>query len=421
MLLTDDVGPAIIGAVHYEILLPRWVVPLSARQKELIVAHESEHAKAFDPLLLWLAAVMIVAFPWNIGLWYIMRRLRTSIEFDCDRRVLQAEVDPHTYMTLLVDVVERVTLPRAFSTALTESPSQLQRRILAMTTLSRGLSRTRTLSLTFGACIVLTAAAKIPRPSSPIHDRAIFGQTNTGNSAGTVAISSNSLSNPHDTVPRVYVEYEVTQPVSQFPETGNPVYPASLRAAKVEGEVLAAFVVSAAGKVEMNTVKIGKSSNDLFAAAVRSALSDVRFEPARLGKTKVRQLVEQAFLFRLDDPKPVVQHSVIEQDFQQSTRSIRDSAAILARKLEPLAFDRSANPGSLIVGLLFDASGRVVSHSSVRVPDELDDWRAYYPRLFPDAEQARNAPYRMMTELEKGPGTRSVGLIAAYLADPRKK
>jgi beta-lactamase regulating signal transducer with metallopeptidase domain len=407
VLLTDDVGPALVGAFRYAILLPRWVTALPAKQKELIVTHESEHAKTLDPLLLWLAGITIVVFPWNCALWYVVRRLRTSIELDCDRRVLKSDVDAHAYMTLLVDVVERVSMFPSLATALTESRSQLQRRIFAMTTLPRGLSRTRSVTLILSAAILLGAAVRVPLPLSPLPTR--------------IRVAAGDSRNKQDSVTRVYFEYEVTQPATPIAGTGKPVYPASLRAANVKGVVVSKFVVDVTGKVEMNTVQMEQSSNDLFASAVKTALSNVRFEPARLRGMKVRQLVEQAFMFQLDAGTPTVHQSVIDQEFRRSDSSIRDSAAVLARRLEPAAFDRRANPHSSLIGLLFDKEGRVSHHAIAAVPDSIENWHTYYTVLFPDSAQAEAVPYGMMTDVEKGPGSRMVGVVALYLADPRKR
>jgi protein TonB len=72
-----------------------------------------------------------------------------------------------------------------------------------------------------------------------------------------------------------------------------------LRSANVEGEVLAQFVVDTTGRVDMGTFKVLKSSHDLFAAAVKSALASARYYPAEIGGRKVKQLVQQPFTFSL--------------------------------------------------------------------------------------------------------------------------
>lgn len=58
-------------------------------------------------------------------------------------------------------------------------------------------------------------------------------------------------------------------------------YPDMLRSANVEGSVVARFVVDAHGKVEMAGFRAETSSHDLFTLAVKNAVSQWRFVPAR--------------------------------------------------------------------------------------------------------------------------------------------
>lgn len=79
----------------------------------------------------------------------------------------------------------------------------------------------------------------------------------------------------------------------------RPRYPEVLRAAALEGTVLAEFVVDRSGAIEMATVQIIASDHPLFERAVRDILPHLRFLPAEAGGRKVRQLVRQPFEFRL--------------------------------------------------------------------------------------------------------------------------
>ena len=82
---------------------------------------------------------------------------------------------------------------------------------------------------------------------------------------------------------------------------GNPAprYPDVLRSAKVEGEVVAQFVVDTTGRADMRTFKVLKSSNDLFTKSVKSALANMKFYPAEVGGRKVKQLLQTPFVFGL--------------------------------------------------------------------------------------------------------------------------
>ena len=96
-----------------------------------------------------------------------------------------------------------------------------------------------------------------------------------------------------------YFEFMVEKPVTEASNTQRPRYPDILKSAGVEGDVLAQFVVDTTGRVELNTFKVLKTSHQLFEAAVRSALPNMRFIPAEVGQKRVRQLVQQPFVFAI--------------------------------------------------------------------------------------------------------------------------
>ncbi|MBA3405804.1 MAG: TonB family protein [Gemmatimonadaceae bacterium] len=96
-----------------------------------------------------------------------------------------------------------------------------------------------------------------------------------------------------------YAEFEVERQVSAISGT-SVAYPEGARSSGVEGEVQAQFVVNENGRVETNTFKVLSSSSPQFTDAVRNALGRMRFRPAQIGKTNVSQVVQQAFVFKLD-------------------------------------------------------------------------------------------------------------------------
>ena len=96
-----------------------------------------------------------------------------------------------------------------------------------------------------------------------------------------------------------YFEFQVEKPVVPAPGSTSPRYPDMLRQAGVEGEVLAQFVVDTTGRAEPNTLKILKSSHDLFIQSVKNALPQMKFIPAEVGGRKVKQLVQQPFTFSI--------------------------------------------------------------------------------------------------------------------------
>jgi len=96
----------------------------------------------------------------------------------------------------------------------------------------------------------------------------------------------------------VYTAPQVEQPAIVV-SSATPGYPDALRRAGVEGEVVVSFVVDTLGRADMTTYTVIRATHDLFARAVRDAVSRERFRPAEVGAMKVRQLVQQPFAFSI--------------------------------------------------------------------------------------------------------------------------
>lgn len=150
-------------------------------------------------------------------------------------------------------------------------------------------ARSRFAPLRFAGGVALTlgllaAAGAAPRPvraPTPV-TRSMAGPRSTAAS---------------DTEP-LYQEFRVdtaVKPISMTP----PHYPDSLRAAKIEGQVLLQFVVDTSGRPEMSTVRVRQSTNIAFTRAAIASLGGARFSPARVKGRAVRQVVQLPFQFAL--------------------------------------------------------------------------------------------------------------------------
>ena len=147
---------------------------------------------------------------------------------------------------------------------------------------------------------VLTAPVKIPDVipdidlSKKVTDendftgKGVAGGTSKGVVGGTAPVTD-----------QPYFEFQVEKPVVPAGAQPQPNYPDMLRSGNVEGEVLAQFVVDTTGRAEAGSLKILKSSHDLFIQSVRNALPQMRFIPAEVGGRKVKQLVQQPFTFSI--------------------------------------------------------------------------------------------------------------------------
>ena len=157
-------GPAVLGLARPEIVVPRSLLERSDDEQRLILAHEREHVRARDHLLLAAGWLVVIVLPWHPAVWYILGRLRLAIELDCDARVLRAGASPRKYGTLLIEVATRGGGSRIGALALADGPSQLERRIRAMNgSKKRHRAVSATVACAVGAALVLVACeAKIP-------------------------------------------------------------------------------------------------------------------------------------------------------------------------------------------------------------------------------------------------------------------
>jgi TonB family protein len=184
---------------------------------------------------------------------------------------------------------------------LTEPTTQLERRIIAMRTTKGRLARVTVYGGTLIAVGVLAFACSL-QSDTPLSPKPASPQRVTNN--------------------QTFFEFQVEQAVTPRPGNAAPRYPDLLRSANVEGEVLAQFVVDTAGRVDMNTFKILKSSHDLFTAAVRGALPSMQFFAAQVGGRKVKQLVQMPFQFSLshDDATPSMSPAQARPGFDSAGR-----------------------------------------------------------------------------------------------------
>ena len=134
VLVSQDAGPATVGLLHPQIVLPEWLLGAAPESLQLVIAHERSHVEARDPALLGFGLSVAVLMPWNVLAWWQVNRLRLAIEVDCDRRVLSIGHDARRYARTLVDVsTRRPTYPVSLA-ASPGSLSSVERRIILMNT-----------------------------------------------------------------------------------------------------------------------------------------------------------------------------------------------------------------------------------------------------------------------------------------------
>lgn len=149
---------------------------------------------------------------------------------------------------------------------------------------------------------ILSAPIKIPDviPDIDLSKSATREEDFTGKGAvgGTARGVTGGVAAPLNSDQPLF-DFQVEKPAQANPSNQPPVYPNQLRAANIEGQVVAKFVVDTSGRADMRTFEILKSDHDLFTSAVKSSLPNMRFFPAEVGGRKVKQLVQMPFVFSL--------------------------------------------------------------------------------------------------------------------------
>jgi bla regulator protein blaR1 len=164
--ISQDAGPAIVGLLHPEVVVPRWLMQCSPHVQELVIAHEQSHLEAHDTRLLTIALGLLVCMPWNLSLWWQLRQLRFAIEVDCDARVLQRGYDVSHYGETLIAVAERQSAAMALAVAMTEPRSLLERRIRNMLQKKARYARATAVAFACLGTAFAVGAAGISPPNS---------------------------------------------------------------------------------------------------------------------------------------------------------------------------------------------------------------------------------------------------------------
>jgi len=290
VLLTESVGPAVVGIATPRVAVPSWLTELDEPLRALVLRHEREHCTARDTVLLWLGEAAVALMPWNPAIWWQARRLRLALELDCDARTLRNTEAAPTYGKLLLLIAQRQRMTR-LAPMLAESNSHLSRRITAMTRTSVSHQPLRMAALGAIAVVAIIAACSSRIGSDLTGPQPMGGKRLSAQVSKSMQPGSDA----------VYFEYQVENPVMSAPGSPAPRYPDILKTAGVSGEVIASFVVDTTGLADVGSLKVIRSSHQLFVNSIVAAMPDMRFTPAMVGGRKVKQLVMQPFVFQIAD------------------------------------------------------------------------------------------------------------------------
>lgn len=163
VVVTDSIGPATVGFWRSRVLVPRWVLALPSAQRQYVLRHEEEHRRAHDARLLLVASLPLLLMPWNLALWWQLRRLRLAVEIDCDNRVVAALGDAPAYGGLLLRVAEAASRGPRLQPAFLGGMGSLERRLTALLA-PTPLRHVQRLMLPAAAIALLYVVVSMPHP-----------------------------------------------------------------------------------------------------------------------------------------------------------------------------------------------------------------------------------------------------------------
>lgn len=273
VLVSADVGPAVVGIGRGRIVMPRWVLGIERDLRHLLLLHEREHLLAGDPRLLVVGLAGIVCAPWNPFIWLQFLRLRLAVEIDCDARVLRASGDARGYGSLLLEVGRHRAGGTTLAVAFGEPRRFLEERIRMI---PRALGRrrlVRALGLGVSAAAVFLLAVCARDPMSSVDPMESAGVAE----AAAVPTSETDLGDapaftPYTTAP----ELTNREAVASALEAN---YPPLLREAGIGGDALVWLFIDENGDVQKSLIKDGAGYEALDQAALRVA-ETMQFTPA---------------------------------------------------------------------------------------------------------------------------------------------
>lgn len=149
---------------------------------------------------------------------------------------------------------------------------------------------------------VLVAPIDIPLELPPIDetravtDEADFSGRGVEGGVARVVADGDVLPPPTDGQP--YNEFQVEK-IAMRAGGCAPRFPEMLARAGISGSVTVQFVIDTTGRADPGSFITLSGEHDMFAKAIKRALSCMRYLPAEVGGRKVRQLVQQPFAFVL--------------------------------------------------------------------------------------------------------------------------
>jgi len=275
VLISEDWGPAVVGFINPQIVLPSWCQAMEDGGLNLILDHEAEHLQAGDLRLLLMAGLAPVFLPWSLPLWWMWHRLRLAVEGDCDLRVLRKNPRAtRAYLELLLEVGRRIPEGRMAAAMLSEPVRTLERRIRIMTMPFPRKPLMRGAILAGVGMILVAVACLAPSPMALDDETELPPVAAEAPSMSEAAqgVADEPIFTPYTVPPGIKNRNEIVQAMQEN-------YPPLLRDAGIGGTATVWFFIDEGGITRKTQINESSGHRALDDAALGVA-GVVQFTPA---------------------------------------------------------------------------------------------------------------------------------------------
>jgi hypothetical protein len=165
VLVSRGTGPATVGVLRPQVVLPEWALGLPRARQDMILKHELEHVRAHDGMIAIVGFTLAALVPWNPALWWMFGRLRLAQEMDCDQRLIASGVPVRGYLEVLLSAVGPAPRATLAAPGFSFPRNSLRRRVLQMTHRPGRVSTIRAMLLGTSAIGLGLLACDAPAPA----------------------------------------------------------------------------------------------------------------------------------------------------------------------------------------------------------------------------------------------------------------
>ena len=156
------------------------------------------------------------------------------------------------------------------------------------------------LLLAFDVELPPTPAVTNDQPDFELADLALIGRGVSDDDPLALGIGHSASQRAPDVRYNAYDLSAVERGATPDPANPRPRYPTAMISRRAEVSFSVFFVVDTTGLVDRETLEVPRSVQEEFSRAVLDVLLRWRFAPAQMGGHRVRQHVQQPFLFKVE-------------------------------------------------------------------------------------------------------------------------